>query len=97
LKKCAETSRPDIPLIILSHLNIEGIEVGSESDKFARGRDVFLDLEALREVSKKRPTIVLQGHYHKRQVLDNIYVVGSLCRLNFGEQENQPGYQIVEI
>jgi DNA repair exonuclease SbcCD nuclease subunit len=88
-----DTTRPD-RVVVLSHLNIEGIESGSETSEMPRGRDVFLPLA---EIRKRWPdAVIVNGHYHKRQTFKGIEVTGSLERLTFGEQENNPGFLILE-
>lgn len=82
-------------VVVFSHLNIEGIESGSETSDMPRGREVFLPLVPLR---KRWPNaVVINGHYHKRQRFDGIEITGSLERLTFGEQENKPGFLVLEI
>ena len=81
-------------VVVLSHLNIEGIESGSESSEMPRGREVFLPIG---EIRKRWPkAIVVNGHYHKRQTFNGIEVTGSLERLTFGEQDNDPGFLVLE-
>ncbi len=80
---------------IAGHLMIEGIGPGSESDEFARGRDVFLPTAAIAEVFPGRP--VFNGHYHKRQTFNGVEIPGSLIRLTLGEVENRPVWLEVEL
>ena len=84
-----------MPVLIAGHLNIEGIGPGSETLDMPRGRDVFFPVEACR---KRFPNaLLLNGHYHTRQIFNGIVIPGSLERLTFGEERNEPGYLIVEI
>lgn len=83
------------PTVIAAHLNIEGIGPGSETTDLPRGRDVFLPVAAIRE--RWPDAIVLNGHYHKRQTFNGVHIPGSLERLTFGEEENEPGYLLVEV
>jgi len=53
----------DKPLIVLSHLNINGIVPGEETSDMPRGRDVFLPASLLVSAA----TVVIQGHYHRRE------------------------------
>lgn len=85
---------PGTPLV-LSHLCVEGIEPGSESKEFARGREVFLPLEEIREWMPG--ALVFNGHYHRRQTFREVNVPGSLARLTRGERDNSPGFLIVEV
>lgn len=82
-------------IVVISHLNVEGIGPGSETVDMPRGRDVFLPREAIRERWPK--ALILNGHYHRRQVFDGVHVPGSLVRLMFSEEHNKPGFLIVEV
>lgn len=85
-------------VIIASHLNVEGIEIGSETTDFPRGRNVFFPKDACNELEESGKTVLrLQGHYHKQQVFEGIYVVGSLVNLTFGEQDNKPCFQVIDV
>ena len=87
-------------LIVLSHLSLRGMVPGSESREMARGRDCYLPLEILDEVSK--PTLVLSGHYHKPTEWrrgpgkHTVHVVGSIDRFTFGEEDNEPRAMVLE-
>ena len=86
------------PVVILSHLNVEGAKTGSEGTTLARGRDHHLPLE---QISKAFPDcIVLQGHYHKPQVIEahglKVPVPGSLERLRFDAEDDECGFLVVE-
>lgn len=82
-------------VVVVGHLNAEGIEVGSETTDMPRGRDVFWPLDQIR---KSLPgALLIGGHYHRRQVYEGLQIVGSLERLSFGEEHNSPGYLIVEV
>lgn len=82
-------------VLVLSHLNIEGIESGSETTDMPRGREVFLPLADIR---KRWPdAVIVNGHYHKRQTFNGVQIPGSLERLTFGEEANEPGFLIVEV
>jgi DNA repair exonuclease SbcCD nuclease subunit len=94
VRKCGAGSHGR-KVIVAAHLNIEGIESGSETAEMPRGRDVFLPLDAIRE--RWPDALVLNGHYHRRQVYKGVVVPGSLERLTFGEERNQPGFLIVEV
>lgn len=83
------------PVIVAGHLNIEGIGPGSETIDMPRGRDVFFPLAAVKKRFPK--ALMLNGHYHTRQTFNGIVIPGSLERLTFGEEKNEPGYLIVEV
>jgi DNA repair exonuclease SbcCD nuclease subunit len=85
----------NLPIIVISHLNIEGIEPGSETKDFPRGRDVFLPLK---EIRKKWPNaLIFNGHYHRRQIFKGVQIPGSIIPLTFGEENNETGYLICEV
>src|SRR5216684_572017 len=82
----------DEPAIILSHLMISGIMPGDESKQMSRGRDIWLPKERISR--RTAPTLVLNGHYHKRQEFENINIVGSLVSLNFcGDEPPTSGFR----
>lgn len=89
-----ETDR-SYPQLVVAHLNIEGIQPGSETTDMARGRDVFFPLEAARRLMPD--AVLANGHYHRRQVFDGIHIPGSPERLAFGEEDNDPGFLVVEL
>lgn len=84
-------------VVVATHLQIDGAALGEESSDMARGRDVRLPVEEFDD-----DWVVLAGHYHRRQTIRGpkgppIHVAGSLARLAFGEEPNEPSYQIVEV
>lgn len=84
------------PVVVCGHLNIEGIGPGSETKDMPRGRDVFFPLEACIETFGKH-TLLLNGHYHKQQCFEGIWIPGSVATLTFGEEGNVPGYLMVSV
>jgi DNA repair exonuclease SbcCD nuclease subunit len=85
------------PVIVLSHLTVPGVQPGEETADLPRGRDVIYPVEAT-----KGAVLRLQGHYHRRQTVDlgvgpPMHIPGSLVRLTFNEENNEPGYLIVEL
>jgi DNA repair exonuclease SbcCD nuclease subunit len=86
-----------LPVIVAGHLMIEGIEIGSETSDFPRGRDIFFPQQACDDLAKGREVMRVQGHYHKKQCFEGIYIPGSVARLTFGEEEHSPGYQVIEV
>jgi DNA repair exonuclease SbcCD nuclease subunit len=85
----------DLPLVILSHLVVEGIQPGEETTEMPRGRDIVLPHKLIKELLPN--ALILQGHYHRRQKYENVNVVGSLVNLTFGEELHHPGYVEVDI
>lgn len=88
------------PVLVLSHLNIEGFTPGSEATDLPRGREVLLpkaEIDALRK--RGHAVQVLNGHYHRwsDNTADQIAVVGSLARLTFGEERNEPQFLVVGL
>lgn len=94
----ARASRGELPLVVLSHLMIPGIMPGEETTEMPRGRDVVFPFQATRGAALR-----LSGHYHRRQTFDPcdggppIHVVGSACRLTFGEQDNDPAFLVIDL
>lgn len=85
------------PKLIVAHLMVEGMEQGSESDDFSRGRDLMLPLDVIDELWPGVRIVI--GHYHRRQThryraksgrTVEVEVVGSLLRLTRAEAANQP-------
>ncbi len=92
-----KSERP--PTLICSHLMVEGIEVGSETTDFPRGRDIFLPTRAIRECF---PDItVVQGHYHRPRVESvdgvQVHIVGSMVRLTRSELHNTPRFLTLDL
>jgi len=81
--------------LVVGHLNVEGIEPGSESSEFARGRDVFLPLAQIKQAWPN--AVVCNGHYHRPQEYHGVHVPGSLVRLTRAEANNTPGYLMIEV
>lgn len=85
-------------LVVLSHLSLPNMHPGSEAD-MPRGRDVDFPVEQVLEL---QPAVVLQGHYHARQVVRvrglEVQVVGAPVRFTFGERaDGERGYLLVEV
>jgi DNA repair exonuclease SbcCD nuclease subunit len=84
-------------VVVLTHLQVEGAQLGEETTDMPRGRDVRFPHEEC-----GLGWTILAGHYHKRQTiarpgLPPVHVVGALARLAFGEQSNTPSYSIIEL
>ena len=82
-------------VIVLSHLMLEGISAGSETNDMPRGRDVFLPYQLIFELWPH--ALVLSGHYHEQQNFHGVNIPGSLVRLTRGEVDNKPGYLVIEL
>lgn len=85
-------------LVVLSHLSLPNMHPGSEAE-MPRGREVDFPVHQVLEL---RPAVVLQGHYHTRQVVQvqglEVQVVGAPVRFTFGERnDGARGYLLVEV
>jgi DNA repair exonuclease SbcCD nuclease subunit len=95
MSAAAEAKDSDKPLLVFGHLMLPGMHLGSESAELARGKDRSFPLETARKV---KPRLMVNGHYHEGQITrDGIHIPGSLCRLTFGEERNEPGYLVFDI
>lgn len=75
--------------MVASHLMLEGIAPGSETEDMARGRDVFLPLDEL--VALFPRAVFTNGHYHSAQVYrDRVHIPGAVARFTRGEAGNHP-------
>jgi len=82
-------------VLVVGHLSLPGAQQGSESGDMARGR---LHEWPVAEIKSRWPNaIIVGGHYHAQHSRDGIEFAGSLARLGFDEESNQPGYVIVEV
>lgn len=91
-----------VPLLVVSHLSVRGVVPGEEASEMPRGRDVWLPDEALARVAERRPVLVLQGHYHRRQRHTcpsglTVEVVGAAARFSHGQADCLPGYLVVDF
>jgi DNA repair exonuclease SbcCD nuclease subunit len=80
--------------VAFGHMNIDGARIGSEVRHFARGADMQYPVAALKEVGVR---IMVNGHLHTRQVVNDVVCPGSLERLRFDEKDNTPGWMMVEV
>lgn len=86
-----------MPQLGIGHLTVLSAERGSESDDFARGRDMIFPVEACRKRWGDR-CILVNGHYHRKQVTkDGVNIPGSLARLRHDEEQHEPGYLVIEV
>jgi DNA repair exonuclease SbcCD nuclease subunit len=85
----------DRRLLVLSHLVVDGIQPGEETTEMPRGRNIVLPHKLIAELYPD--SVILQGHYHRRQKFENVNVVGSLVNLTFSEEAHHPGYLYLEI
>lgn len=84
-------------VLVVGHLTVPGAERGSESDDFARGRDLVFPVEACRRRWGDR-AILANGHYHRAQTTrEGVHIPGSLARLRHDEERHEPGYLAIEV
>lgn len=94
-------------LIVVGHLVVPGAAMGSESHEMAKGQDQLFPVE---RVAALKPKVVINGHYHARQVVTlpvlgapvapglEIVIPGSPLRFTFGEaDEIAKGVTIMEL
>ncbi len=87
---------PGLPSILAAHVWVAGAQIGSERLMTIGQEHVLL----LSNVAHPAFDYVALGHIHKHQVLsENPPVVysGSLERVDFGEEEDEKGFYLVEI
>lgn len=82
-------------VLVVGHLCAEGAEHGSETEDMPRGRDVFWPTAEVR--TRIRGAVMVGGHYHRRQVVDGVNMIGALERLTHGEESNRPGFFVLEV
>ena len=97
-KWCTENWPVSRDVVTVSHLTVAGIVPGEETTEMPRGREVLFPTA---ETSKAKARI--QGHYHRAQDFDPgdggppIHVIGSLCRLTFGEEHHRPSIFVLDV
>jgi DNA repair exonuclease SbcCD nuclease subunit len=83
------------PVLVIGHLNLDGITLGSESTDMPRGRDIFWPLDDLR--IQLPNALRVGGHYHTPQTFEGVRIIGSAVRLRFDERDNDPGFVVLEV
>jgi len=83
---------------VFSHLNIKDVIPGSEENLLKKS-EVYLpeSLNMAQENFGILPPIVIQGHIHKRQDIDNIHIVGSPLHVEFGEHDTEKFFLDIHI
>lgn len=87
------------PFLLASHLSLRGMVPGEEGEEMARGTEVFLPDESFARVPWR---VCLNGHYHRQQTHVcpsglSVLIPGALARFRFDEEQNRPGYLVVEF
>ena len=94
----AHTSKldPGLPSILAAHVWVSGAQVGSERAMTIGQEHALL----LSNVANPAFDYIALGHIHRHQVLSQnplVVYAGSLERLDFGEEEDDKGFYLVEI
>lgn len=89
------THGPIESLVVVGHLNLDGMHPGSETKEMPRGRDVAWPLDALRECYPN--ALLIGGHYHRAQEFKGVNIVGSPIRFTHGEEDHVPKAMVVEV
>lgn len=82
-------------VLVAGHLTLPGMHPGSESEEFARGRVGPMPLDVVREVLPN--AVLVNGHYHRATVHENVNVPGALARLTFGECDHEPSFLTIDF
>jgi len=96
IAKNAEKLDPELPSILAAHVWVTGARIGSERSMTIGQEHTLL----VSNVAHPAFDYIALGHIHKHQVLwENPPMVyaGSLERLDFGEEEDDKGFYLVEI
>ena len=94
-KNAAELD-PTLPSILAAHVWVTGAKVGSESMMTIGQEHVLL----LSNIANPAFDYIALGHIHKHQVLSQdppVVYSGSLERVDFGEEDDDKGFYLVEI
>lgn len=86
-------------ILVAGHMTrVRGVPLGSETSDMPRGGDVEFPVDELATLERGFSKVVaVNGHFHRRHVAGRVLVPGSLVRLTHGEEENDPGFLVVEV
>jgi len=87
---------PAFPAVLAAHVWVQWARVGSE-DTMSIGQEHMLLVSS---VAKPAFDYVALGHIHRHQVLNEnppVVYSGSLERLDFGDEDDEKGFYVVEI
>ncbi len=100
LTKTIETNAakldPSLPSILAAHVWVTGATIGSEKLMTIGQEHALL----LSNVANPAFDYIALGHIHKHQVLSEsppVVYAGSLERVDFGEEEDEKGFYLIEI
>jgi len=88
--KLAQDRHPDSPELFIGHVNVAGAVMSTGQPSI--GQEIELDERLLQLFG---PIPKLLNHVHRAQELGGAIYAGSICRLDFGEQEIK-GFNVVE-
>lgn len=89
---------PEHPAVLLGHVSIEGARLGGERSIMLGDDPVFSTAEL--GLHDAPLDYVALGHIHRHQVVTErppVVYAGSLERIDFGEEDDQKGFIVVEI
>jgi DNA repair exonuclease SbcCD nuclease subunit len=94
----AMRKKANYKLVVMGHMTVPGAKLGSETVELSRGRDLDLPLE---RIAALQPDLVVNGHYHKPQVVQvggvNVVIPGSPASFSTDDAAQGKGYTIAEI
>ena len=96
IKTEAEKLDPEMPAMLAAHVWVSGARIGSEETMTIGQEHVLLP----GNVADPAFDYVALGHIHRHQVLSEkppVVYCGSLERLDFGDENDEKGFYIVEI
>jgi exonuclease SbcD len=92
----AQQLDPDLPSILAAHVWVSGARIGSERSMTIGQEPALL----LSNVANPAFDYIALGHIHRHQVLQHsppVVYPGSLERLDFGEEEDEKGFYLIEL
>lgn len=96
IAKCVARLDPALPSVLVAHVWVSGAKTGSEKSMTIGQEHVLLPSN----IANQAFDYVALGHIHRRQVLCEatpVVYAGSLERLDFGEEDDEKGFYVVDI
>ncbi len=87
---------PELPAVLAAHVWVAGAQLGTEKQMTIGQEHVLL----LSNVANPAFDYIALGHIHRHQVLSEsppVVYAGSLSRLDFGDENDEKGFYLVEI